>query len=356
MTSVAVAGTGYWGRNHARVMNELLQDGVISDLILCDVSEERVKALAEGFKINFSTNYDEILNDKSIDAISIVTPSPLHYDMARKAIEHGKSVLVEKPMTMTSEEAKKLVSIAEKHDGILMVGHIFRHHSAVQELKKRITRGDFGSIMYMFCNRLAFRVPRKDMGVLHALGIHEMDLFCYLLGKEYPDGIYTHMEKHFFPNIEETAMIILSFSGNVTCYAFESWMAPIAQKLRELVVVGNKMSARMDYLKPQELQIFDSAIMPKKADESVPPTSTQKEKEGQEKEYDYDLEQEGSYTIPIEYKEPLKEELKHFISCAQNHTQPISDMYAGQRAVEMIEVAFESAQTNKKILLKGSDK
>jgi predicted dehydrogenase len=305
-----------------------------------------VKALASGFNLEYTTNYDEILNDSTFDAISIVTPSAMHFDMARKAIEKGKSVLVEKPMTMTSEEAEKLVKITEEQDGILMVGHIFRHHSAVQELKKRVGRGDFGDIMYMYCNRLAFRVPRKDMGVLHALGIHEMDLFCYVLDKEYPDAVYTHMERHFFPNIEETAMIILSFDGNVTCYAFESWMAPIAGKLRELIVVGNKMSARIDYLKPQELQIFDSAILPKKE-------QTASDAGGQTK--DFELEQEGSYTIPIEYKEPLKEELKHFISCAQNHKQPISDMYAGKRAVEMIEVALESAQKKANVNLKDKN-
>ncbi len=346
MTGVAVAGTGYWGRNHVRAFKELLDEGVISELMLCDVSTERVKALAEGFDLKYTTNYQEILENRSLDALSIATPSPMHYDMAKKAIEHGKSVLVEKPMTMTSDEAEKLVKITEETDGILMVGHIFRHHSAAQELRKRITRGDFGKIMYMFCNRLAFRVPRTDMGVLHALGIHEMDLFCYLLNQEYPDEIYSHMERHFFSDIEETAMIILTFDNNITCYAFESWMAPVAGKKRELIVIGNKMSARIDYLKPQELQIFDSAILPKKT-ENEPGTSGS----GKVKP-EFELEQEGSYTIPIEYKEPLKEELKHFINCAQNHTTPLSDMYSGLRAVKMIEVAFESAKTKRNINLK----
>jgi UDP-2-acetamido-3-amino-2,3-dideoxy-glucuronate N-acetyltransferase len=220
-----------------------------------------------------------------------------------------------------------------------MVGHIFRHHSAVKELKKRVRRGDFGRIMNMFCNRLAFRVPRKDMGVLHALGIHEMDIFCYILGKKYPEEIYTHMEQHFFSGIEETAIIILKFEGDVTCYAYESWMAPAVGKKRDLIVIGDKMSARIDYLKPQELQIFDAAILPKKAS-----TTTS--------EPDFELEQEGSYTIPIEYKEPLKEELKHYITCVDEHTQPVSDMYAGKRAVEMVEVAFESAAAGKNIRLK----
>jgi predicted dehydrogenase len=343
MTAIAVIGTGYWGRNHVRVFKELLDEGMISDLILCDESEERVKAMADGFELRYTTNYDQILNDKTFDSVSIVTPSPQHYDMARKAIEHGKNVLVKKPMTMTPEEANKLVKITEERDGILMVDHIFRYHSAVQELKKRIVRGDFGNIMYMFGNRLAFRVPRIDMGVLHSLGIHEMDLFCYLLNKDYPEGIYTHVERHFFSNIEETALIILTFEGDITCYAFESWMAPIGGKKRELTVIGNKMSARIDYLKPQELQIFDSAILPKKMTEGG----------SEDGVLDFELEQEGSYTIPIEYKEPLKEELKHFISCAQNHTQPISDMYSGKRAVEMIEVAFKSAEA--KSLIKLND-
>ncbi len=335
MTGIAVVGTGYWGRNHVRVFKELLDEGEISDLMLCDVSDERVKELASSFELPFTTNFQDILSNDKLDAVSIATPSPMHFDMAKSAIEHGKSVLVEKPMTIKSSEANELVEITEKHDGILMVGHIFRHHSAVNELKKRISRGDFGNLHYMYCNRLAFRVPRQDMGVLHALGIHEMDLFCYLLDKDYPDEIYTHCEQHYFPGIEETAMIILSFDGKITCYAFESWMSPVSAKKRDLVVIGNKMSARMDYLKPQELQIFDSAILPKKDSPG-----------------NFELEAEGSYTIPIEYKEPLKEELKHFIGCAQNHTQPLSDMYSGKRAVEMIEVAFKSAEERRNIKLK----
>lgn len=332
MTAVAVVGTGYWGRNHVRVFKELLDDGLITDLKLCDVSEERVAEMAKSFNLKYTTDYQEILNDQTIDAVSIVTPSGDHFEMAKSAMEHGKNVLVEKPMTMTSSEAEELVKVAEGSPGILMVGHIFRHHSAVKELKKRIARGDFGNVINMFCSRLAFRVPRKDMGVLHALGIHELDLFCYLLDQEYPEEVYTHMEKHFFPDIEETAMIILKFSGNVTCYAHESWMAPVAGKLRELVVIGDKMSARIDYMKPQELQIFDAAILPKKGDDG-----------------DFEMEQEGSYTIPIEYKEPLKEELKHFISCAQDHTQPLSDMHSGKRAVEMVEMAFKSANAKANI-------
>jgi predicted dehydrogenase len=334
MTSVAVAGTGYWGRNHVRGFKELLDDGEISDLILCDVTEERVKVLAESAGVKYTTNFNEILNNDSIDAVSIATPSPMHYEMAKQGIEHGKSVLVEKPMTMTPQEADELVKFTESKDGKLMVGHIFRHHSAVKELKKRISRGDFGNIMYMFCNRLAFRVPRQDMGVLHALGIHEMDTFCYLLDKEYPNTIFTHMESHFFSNIEESAMIILNFKDNITCYAFESWMAPVGGKRRDLVVIGNKMSARIDYLKPQELQIYDSAILPKEKDSK-----------------NFELEQEGSYTIPIEYKEPLKEELRNFVEFAQGKSKPLSDMYSGKRAVEMIDIAFQSAKTGNRVNL-----
>jgi UDP-N-acetylglucosamine 3-dehydrogenase len=345
MPAVAVVGTGYWARNHVRVFKELLDEGVIENLMLCDVSEERGKALANGFGLKFTTDYDEILNDKSFDSVSIVTSPTQHYDMAKKAIEQGKNVLIEKPMTMSSDQAGKLVKLTEEHNGLLMACHIFRHHSAVQELKKRISRGDFGKILYMFGNRLAFRIPRKDMGVLHSMGIHEMDLFCFLLGKDYPEGIYTHMEGHFFNNIEETALIILTFEGNITCYAFESWMAPVTGKKRELIVIGNKMSARIDYLKPQEIQIFDSAILPKKIEDGT----TSDKGDGM---MDFELEQEGSYTIPIEYKEPLKEELKHFVSCVQNHTQPISDMYSGKRAVEMIEVAFKSAKSNSLIKFK----
>ena len=319
---IAVVGTGYWGKNHVRILKEVLNEGKIEELYICDKNEERVKDIANNYSISYYTDYKEI--PKDIDGIVIATPSDTHYDISKEFLEAGKDVLVEKPMTLNSKEAEKLIKIAEKNGNILMAGHIFRYHPAVIELKNRIERGDFGKIYYMMSNRFSLRYPRKDMGVLFALGIHEVDIFCYLLNKEYPEEIFATIEK-YIGKTEETSQIITYFENNIKGYAFESWLTPVYGKKRELFVVGSRMSAFVDYLKPNEIKFFDVMISPE-----IVAT-------------------EGSYIVPIKYKEPLKEEIYDFIECIKTRKKPISDKHVGKRAVEMIEKAIISAKEGRKI-------
>ncbi|MGP8321713.1 MAG: Gfo/Idh/MocA family protein [Methanosarcinaceae archaeon] len=332
MTGIAVVGTGYWGKNHVRTYSELASEGLIDSVKICDIDEKRARELGEAFNIEYLTNYKDLVADPNISAVSIVTPSSTHYQLAKEFMEAGKDVLVEKPMTMNSGEAEQLVKIANDTNQILMVGHIFRHHPAVKELKHRIDQGEFGKIQLISSNRLSFGAPRKDMGVIYALGIHEVDIFCYLMDKDYPDSIHTTANSILQPDIEETAMIIMDFDG-IKAYAFESWIMPAYGKQRDLVVVGSEKTAKIDYLKPQELEIFDIRIAEQDFDGKTA----------------FSVENEGSYTIPIPYAEPLKEELHHFIRCVNNRLLPISDGKIGLRAVRMAEAALESSKSGRKI-------
>ncbi len=321
---IAVIGTGYWGKNHVRALKELMDEGMIDTLQVCDIDEKRIKEMASSFNLPYTTDYKELIHS-DIDGVVIATPSTTHYKLTKEFMEAGKDVLVEKPMTLDSKEAEELIKIAEKNGNILSVGHIFRYHSAVNEIRERMRRGDFGEIYYMMSNRYSLRMPRKDMGVMFALAIHEVDIFCYLLDRDYPEAIFATMG-NYIGETEEVAQIISYFDNNVRGYAFESWLSPNGKR-RELTVVGSKMSAFVDYLKPNEIKIFDITIS----------------SEG--------ISTEGSYTIPIEYREPLKEELKNFIDCIETRKQPVADMYAGKRAVEMIEVAMKATGEKKIIKL-----
>ena len=322
---LAVVGTGYWGKNHVRALKELMNDGRVEALSICDADETRAKEMASNFDLPYTTDYKKLIRS-DVDGVVIATPSDIHFMLAKEFLEAGKDVLVEKPMTLSSGKAGELIRIAEKERRILMVGHIFRYHSAVNEIKKRIERGDFGKLYYIMSNRYSLRMPRKDMGVLFALAIHEVDLFCYLLSKEYPEGIMATMS-NYIGRTEEIAQITSYFDNNVKGYAFESWLSPNGKR-RELIVVGSKMSVSVDYLKPNEIKVFDITIS----------------SEG--------MSTEGSYPVPIEYKEPLKEELENFIDCIKTRDKPVADMYAGKRAVEMIETAIKSAREGKKVELR----
>ena len=332
MIRIGVIGTGYWGKNHVRTYSELASEGKIEKVVICDIDEKRAMELGKAFNIEYLTDYNKLLRDPGIDAVSIVTPSATHYKIAKEFMEAGKDVLVEKPMTMDPDEAEKLVKISEKTGRNLMVGHIFRYHPAVRELKRRIELGELGKIQLMSSNRLYFGAPRSDMGVIYALGIHEVDMYCYLMNVMYPKSILASTSVCMQEGIEETAMISMDF-GDVKGYAFESWLMPSSGKQRDLIVVGSEKSAKIDYLKPQELRIFDIRIA-----ESI--SSGKK---------NFNVNDEGSYTIPIPYAEPLKEELTHFLDCIKTREKPISDGVVGMRAVVMAEKALESARTGRMV-------
>lgn len=331
MSRVAVIGVGRWGRNHARVYEELCREGVADSVKICDVNQARVLELSTTLGIQGTSDYRQILNDSEIRAISIATPSRTHYKIARECMEAGKDVLVEKPMTMDVGEAEELVRIADQNHRILMVGHIFRYHSAVQELKHRIDAGEMGKIQAIIGSRQTFGLPRKDMGVIYALGIHELDLFCYLMGVDYPESVTAVTSKVYRQDIEETAMLAVDFGG-VKGYAFESWLVPGQGKKRELLVVGSKMSARVDYLKPDELCLFDVRVI---TDNGVPGS----------------IEDEGESTISLPYVEPLREELRQFICSVNSRQKPLADGLVGVRAVAMAEAALASARTGKAVKL-----
>jgi UDP-N-acetylglucosamine 3-dehydrogenase len=331
MPGIAVIGVGHWGKNHARVYKELCQEGVANTVQICDVDEARVLELSSALGIQGTSNYRQILNDSEVQAVSIVTPSRTHYKVARECMEAGKDVLVEKPLTMDVAEAEGLVKIASENNRILMVGHVFRYHPAVQELRRRMNEGELGKVQTIISNRLTFGLPRKDMGVIYALGIHELDMFCYLMEVDYPVSVTAVTSKAYIEDIEETVVLAVDF-GDVKGYAFESWLVPGHEKRRDLLVVGSQMSARVDYLKPQELCLFDTKVIT----ENGVPTS---------------IEDKGEHVVSIPYAEPLKEELRHFISCVNSRKKSLTDGSVGVRAVAMAEAALASARTGKAVML-----
>ena len=331
MLGIAVIGTGNWGKNHVRVYKELMAEGVIDRLKICDADANRARQLGDDLKVEWVSDYRDIIKDADIKAVSIATPSKAHYPIGKEFIEAGKDVLLEKPMTMDINEAKKLVKAAAQQNRILMAGHIFRYHPAVRELKRMIDAGELGKIQNIIGNRLYFGLPRKDMGVIYALGIHELDMFCYLLGVDYPKSITATASKSYSQDIEETAFIAMDF-GHAKGYAFESWLVAAYSKMRDLVVVGSKGSARVDYLTPQELHIFDNRII---TEEGLPVR----------------VEDKGKRTISLPYAEPLKEELKHFISCIMSRQNPLTNGVVGLRGVVMAEAALSSVRIGRAVML-----
>jgi len=328
MIGVGVLGTGKWGKNHVRVYKELKDEGHIDRLVICDVDENAVKQLAKANDVEYVTNCARVRDDPRIQAVSIVTPSKTHFSLAKEFMAAGKDVLVEKPMTMDTTEAKNLVITATEQARILMVGHVFRFHPAIKALRQHIERGELGTIKLLITNRLVFGAPRKDMGVIYALGVHDLDLYCYLLDRELPSSVIATASSILGADIEETAELVLDF-GDAVGFALESWMVPAYGKKRDLAVIGTEKCAYIDYLDTTKFTLFETGIS---ADLTF---SAQRSDQTRE--------------VSLNHTEPLKEELKHFIDCVENRKEPLSSGQVGWRSVIMAEKALESSREGKKL-------
>ena len=300
---------------------------------ICDTNQVRAKQIAEDYNLKYTTTIKDFIDDQNITAVVIVTPSSTHYELSKLFLENGKDVFVEKPITLNSEEAKNLIQIAEKQNKLLMVGHLFRFHPAVRDLKRRIDLGEFGKIQMIITYRFAFGVPRKDMGVVFALAVHELDLSCYFLNEAFPKSIIADNARFHQKEVEEMANISMEFSSGAKVYMMESWNIPVYNKKRELVIIGSEKSAIIDYLLPNEYKIYDTKI--KKQIIGTEPF--------------LEIENNAINKIIIEYKEPLTEEILHFIKCLKGRKKPETDGYIGYKAIQMCEAVFKSAMENKRI-------
>lgn len=329
---VGLLGVGGWGANHLKALVAMRDAGLVRELVVCDVDAARAQAAAKEAGCDALTSPDALLRDPRVQAVDIVTPTPTHHDLAHRTLAAGKHVLVEKPMTERLAQAKELVALAERTGLTLMPGHLFRYHGGVKWLRAALARGELGDVRYLTVARQAFREPRTDMGVLLALGIHELDLFCHLLGKEYPDALQCTTAGWQQPGIDEVCWLDLRF-GSVQAHATESWASPWAGKERFLAAFGSKGAARVDFLIHDRVEVWRHAYEPRGKG--------------------FALRTEGAQTIEVPFQEPLRAELEDFVRCAATGAKPLADMGSGLRGVAMLEACVQSAREGKVVAPRG---
>jgi UDP-N-acetylglucosamine 3-dehydrogenase len=336
-TKLALIGCGYWGNNIARVFSELKSDQLFNgEIVVNDIDFNRALDFSKKYGFQAIESLDQIVNDGDISAVLIVTPSSTHYDLSKLFLNAGKHVFVEKPFTLDSKKAMELVKLAEKRERTLMIGLIFRFHEGILELKRRIDLGEFGKILFFIGTKFGYHVPKEDSGVIFTLAVNDFDIFCFLLNQKYPEAIFAQKGDYLNNNFEDIANISIIFSGNIQGYFIESWLVPLFDRHRELYIIGSKKTAKIDYLKPNEMVIYEAEIKKEELDERIL----------------FKMEKSNRQKVVFEFKEPLKEEMKHFLECILNKKKPKSDGMVGFRAVKMCEIAIESANLGKSIILK----
>ncbi len=229
---ICVIGGGRWGGNHIRTLAELGNLGGFVEPVAARRSElglaypdaktfESVEAaLADGF-----------------DGFTIATPAETHFEIARQVIEAGRPVLVEKPLTLRSEDARSLVALARERGVPLMVGHVLLFHPAIGKIREMIDAGKVGRLQYVYSNRLNLGTIRKEENILWSFAPHDISIFQHLINRE-PLRVESRGGAFVQPGIHDTTMTVLTYPDNVVGHIFVSWLHPF--KEHRLVVIGSK--------------------------------------------------------------------------------------------------------------------
>jgi predicted dehydrogenase len=290
-TRVGVAGLGYWGPNLARNFDDL------ADLTwLCDASEEIRERFGQRYpRARVTADFEEMLADRVLDAVVIATPVPTHYDLAQRALEAGKHVLVEKPPAMRASEMDELCALAAERDLVLMPGHLLLYHPAVAKLKELVDSGELGDVLCVYGNRQNLGVIRKDENALWSLGVHDLSVILHLVGEE-PSEAWAHGNAFLTPGVEDVVFCYLRFPSGKIAHMHLSWLDP--HKMRKITVVGK-----------EKMAVFDDMELERKVTiyEKAPWQPAERYGEWQTRTGDI-------YSPKIAADEPLKLECRHFLS------------------------------------------
>jgi predicted dehydrogenase len=328
--NIAIIGFGYWGPNLVRNFNSV--EGCKVKYV-CDFREERLKVVARQYpSVTVTGKYDDVLNDESIEAVVIATPVFTHFDLAKKALEKNKNVLIEKPMTSTSAEATELQELANKKGKLLMVDHTFLYTGAVQKMKDLITSGNIGKIQYFDSTRINLGLFQPDINVLWDLAPHDISILNYLVNEK-PFSVNATGVSHTNNNIENIAYLTVNYNSGFIAHFNCSWTSPV--KIRTMLIGGDKKMLLFNDLEPTEkIRVYDTGYDHK----------TDEEKRKVLVDY-----RAGDVYLPkVDSKEALFGMASDFINSIKNKTKPVSDFESGLMVIKILEASQQSIKQNGK--------
>lgn len=309
MKRIAVIGLGNMGRHHVKHWKAMEGASLVA---VCDADNDRAQMFATQFNCSFYTSIDALLEHEQLDAVSLTVPTFLHFEYAKKLIQKGISLLIEKPISQTLEEADALIALADKHRCILMIGHIERFNPAVVALKAYVDEGNLGSIVSVISRRAnMFPTQMKDANVSIDLAVHDLDIVTYFLNEE-PRTIASHFGKALIDTRPDHLDIFLTYP-KASAFIQVNWITPTP--VRKLFITGTKGYAELDY-KDKTVTIFPSVT------EQPEPDTVR-------------FLPAAPLFLPIDPKDALYEELLHFLNCVITRTPPITSGKEGRLALSL---------------------
>ncbi|MBI3402932.1 MAG: Gfo/Idh/MocA family oxidoreductase [Acidobacteria bacterium] len=325
MISVGIIGLGYWGPNLLRNFAESAGARVTA---VCDLRDDRLAAAAARYP-GIATTKDarDIFANPAVDAVAIATPVSTHADLALRALQAGKHVLVEKPMAASSADARRLIEEAARRRRVLMVDHTFVYTGAVQKIASLVSGGELGNIYYYDSVRVNLGLFQHDVNVIWDLAVHDLSIMDHVLPSR-PRAVSATGVSHVAGGHENIAYLTLFFDNNLIAHIHVNWLAPV--KIRRTLIGGSQRMIVYDDLEPSEkIKIYDKGITVNSQPDSV-----------------YQLlvgYRAGDMWAPqLTATEALRAEVAHFVECIERGTAPLTGGDSGLRVVQVVEAASES--------------
>jgi predicted dehydrogenase len=332
---IGIIGYGYWGPNLVRNFSGNKNFKVVK---VADSRQERLNIVQRTYpSVEITTNADDIIKDTSINAVAIATPVFTHFQLAKAALDNGKHVLLEKPMTSTSQEAEKLIEIASKNGLSLMVDHTFLYTGAVQKIKQLIDSDAIGKVKYLDSSRINLGLFQPDIDVLRDLAPHDISILTHLVNEK-PYSTNATGVSHTNNGLENIAFLTINFESGFIAHFNCSWTSPV--KIRLMLIGGDKKMIVFNDLEPTEkIKIYDTGY------------SVKTDEEKQRLLVDY---RTGDIFIP---KTPATEALalmaEDFAQSILTGKNPVSDFNSGLSVIKILEASNESIKNKgKEVIIK----
>ena len=306
---ICVVGGGRWGKNHIKTLAGM---GCLAAIV--ESNPEKLNGFLSQYPfVKGYASIDEAIAGR-YDGYTVAVPAELHFNIGKKLLEQGLNVLMEKPMTMTVQEAEQLVETAQKNDARLMVGHVLLFHPAIRKIKKLIDNGKIGKLYYIYSNRLNLGTVRTEESVFASFAPHDISVLDYLTGS-HSIAIEAKGERFLQKDICDCTITQLEYPENIHGHIFVSWLHPFKQQL--LVVIGSEgMISFDDATAGKELYFYDKKI---EFRNGIPVKVEQPDE-----------------IIPYEKKMPLEEELRYFTEHLNTGIE-INNGKAGLEVVKTLE-------------------
>jgi predicted dehydrogenase len=327
MIGVGIIGYGYWGPNLVR--NFALSSGS-RVVAVSDLDEGRLAQAQQLYNgIHTTTDYQKLITDKSVDAVVIATPVATHFDLASKALQEGKHVLVTKPLASNSQQAEQLIEQSTRLNRVLMIDHTFIYTGAVNKIRELVNKGRLGDIYYYDSVRINLGLFQHDVNVIWDLAVHDLSIMDYILSPK-PQAVSATGMSHVKNQPENIAFLTLFFENSLIAHIHVNWLAPV--KLRRTLISGSKNMVVYDDLELSEkVKVYDKGV-----DVAADRKSIYEMLVGY---------RSGDMTAPqLDRTEALRTEVSHFIHCIETGDTPLSDGESGLRIVRVMEAANRSMQ------------